>query len=281
VIGRSRALFAVVLLALGCDDPRLAELEAEVRALEEKRVPLESVERARAEGEAGEAERVAQTGALRAAEAAEREATARVEALERALAEANAAITAEVAERDARIAATGALRERIAARGQDLDARRRAIGERRVALRRACLRVVEVAGQLRADDPAWATERRIAVLEELVRQAAAEHPRDREIGAIAAEIRSSGGADGVGESGSTSGARDADAIGRAKARAERLRARLVRAYSPGAADATDTADAAGANRATDAGVACPEVAGAPEVVPPSVGGQAEGSAPGR
>jgi len=207
---------ALLGLLLGCDDGRLAELEAEVEALEEKRVPVESVEKAKAEAAQAEAELTALARTRDLAEARERDNGVHADTLAKMLEAEQDRMLADAAERDALLSGTTALRERLEARRRMLSERRGALDAHRSDLRRACERVVEVASQIRATDPEWATARRIAVLDELLRQVAEQEPGDREIRSIS--MAPAGG----------------DRIREARARAERLRARLVALYAPGA-----------------------------------------------
>lgn len=143
-------------------------------------------------------------------------AAARVESLAEMLEAEQARVLVDEAERDALRSDTHAVRERLEARRGTLAERRAEIEAHRGEMRRACERVVEIASQIREKDPAWATARRIEVLDELVRHVAELTPRDLVIRSIAAAP--AGG----------------DPIRGARERAERLRARLVERYAPGA-----------------------------------------------
>lgn len=218
---RSAVSLALAVLVLACDDGRLSELEDEVRTLEENRVPIESVEKARAEAEQSEAERRKLEQVFAEAEGREDEVAARLESLKAALASEQAGAARDRAELDAQRARVHALRLELESQRGLLVQRRAAVDLRLDEVRRTCEHIVEVADQIRDSDPAWATARRITVLEELLRKVADQNPDDEVLRAIA---------QGSDEESSTSpGGRIHDV----RTRAEQVRARLVAVYGTG------------------------------------------------
>ena len=165
------ALTALLLLAAGCPNEKADALRAEIAKLKEERVEVATIEEAKREAADAEAALAATLTTLEDAhtEFADRE-------LERD--QANAAIEAEAA-RNARLRAEiDSVAQRAqdrAAFGQELDAQIAAIRERASWVRD---QAAVLARELRPEDPAWASKRRLDSLADFSARVAKEYPDD-------------------------------------------------------------------------------------------------------
>jgi chromosome segregation ATPase len=171
------ALTALLLLAAGCPNEKADALRAEIAKLTEERVEASTIEKAKQEAAEAEAALAATLTQLEDAntEFAKREA-------ERD--QTRAAIDAEIA-RNARLrgeidAVAGRAQDR-AAYGQELDAQIAAVRERATWVRD---QAAVLARELRPDDVAWASKRRLDSLAEFSERVAKEYADDP----VAAEV---------------------------------------------------------------------------------------------
>jgi septal ring factor EnvC (AmiA/AmiB activator) len=169
----SVVLFSLVAagLALGCGPDRAAELHQEIAKLEQERVPVDALEKAKQEADAAErdlAARAEEQGEARA-ELSKLEAEARrtAEAFDREVAR-NAELRSKIDDASQRTAAARKRDEELVAE----VARER---ERAGYLRD---RAETLARQMRPDDPGWANARRVGNLSQLLAEAARTYPDD-------------------------------------------------------------------------------------------------------
>ena len=172
------ALTALLLLAAGCPNEKADTLRAEIAKLKEERV--ETIDRSRRrQQEAAEAE-AALAATLTELEDANTEFAKR----EAERDQTRAAIDAEIA-RNARlrgeIDAVARRAQERAARGQELDAQIAAVRERATWVRD---QAAVLARELRPDDVAWASKRRLDSLAEFSERVAKEYADDP----VAAEV---------------------------------------------------------------------------------------------
>lgn len=168
----------------GCGpDPRVAPLQAEIAALEGERVEPNAVERAKADADAASAD-------MEQARAKRDALGEHLGALRQEIASLEAAISRESRSTVAEYAAATALEEQLrnaATRGRALDERIAEI-RARAELRRD--QVALLAKEIRPNDPAWAIERRVRTLDELLAKLLEEYPDDRVLADVAAKRQS-------------------------------------------------------------------------------------------
>jgi chromosome segregation ATPase len=178
------ALVALLLLAAGCPNEKADALRAEIAKLKDERVESSAVEKAKQE--AAEAE-----SALAALATQVEDARTELAKREAERDQTKAAIDAELA-RNARlrgeIDAVARRAQERAARGQELDAQIAAVRERATWVRD---QAAVLARELRPDDAAWASKRRLDSLAEFSERVAKEYADDPVAAAIAEQpIRS-------------------------------------------------------------------------------------------
>ena len=171
------ALTALLLLAAGCPNEKADALRAEIAKLKEERVETTAIEKAKQEAKESEA-------ALAATLTQLEDANTEVGKRETERDQTRAAIDAETA-RNARlrgeIDAVAARAQERAARGQELDAQIAAVRERATWVRD---QAAVLARELRPDDVAWASKRRLDSLAEFSERVAKEYADDP----VAAEV---------------------------------------------------------------------------------------------
>lgn len=203
------SLCALALVACGAD--RLAELDVEMKKLEKERVPFDALEKARAEADDAEASLAALRDSLAASERLEAQSASRRDALHQDLARERAELEADGPRiEEARQAIAHALDEtkRLDAEVASVREGARLVRDQAAALER----------QLRPGDAAWATERRLTVLDEFLKNVAGAYPDDPIAKSLAREKVAEGG--------------DVEARAAAgRARAARLRDRFTRVYA--------------------------------------------------
>ena len=176
-----RTRLACVLLAaalLGCKNERADALRAELAKLRDERVETVAIEKARAEADA-------EANALTAAKAelaAQRADLAKREAERDRTRAAIDAASQRVARLQGEIAAVGARAIAAAQQGQQLDAE---LARVRTRASWARDQAAVLAREIRAEDPAWATSRRLAALADFAARLAQEYPGDTEVLAVA------------------------------------------------------------------------------------------------
>ncbi len=175
-----RLAFAAALLAAAtaCTNERAESLRAEIEKAKKERVEVAVVEKAQQETAQIEAALAASRGALE-------QARADVAKLESDRDQARAALAAEVTRNQRLQAEIGEVAQRAqerAARGQELEAK-----IARAQARASWVRdqAAVLAREIRPDDPAWATARRIDTLGEFVARVAQEYPDDPVLAVLA------------------------------------------------------------------------------------------------
>ncbi len=167
-----------------CTNERAESLRAELAKLKEERVETTSVDKAREEADAEQAALTARRGDLDAARAELANAEAERDAARKAI-DAETARNAALQAQNADVEHTA---QAAAARGQQLDTD---LGRERTRAAAARDQAAVLAREIRPEDPAWATSRRLAALAEFSERLAKEYPGDPEIAALArAPIRS-------------------------------------------------------------------------------------------
>jgi uncharacterized protein (DUF3084 family) len=176
---RRLALAAILLAAsTACTNERAESLRAEIEKAKKERVEVAVVEKAKqetAEAEAG----------LAASRTAFEQVRADAAKLEADRDHAREALAAEVARNQKLQAEIGDVAQRAqerAARGQELDAKIARIQARASSVRD---QAAVFAREIRAEDPGWATARRIDALDEFVARVAQEYPDDPAIAELA------------------------------------------------------------------------------------------------
>lgn len=159
------------MVLIGCGPDPVAEVEAEIAALEEKRVAVTDVDKAREEADA--AERAVAVLLEQVVEAEQRELSeaARRDALARAVESEQARLQQSTPDIDA-------LREETAAATRKASQLVVEIAAAREAARRVRDQAAALERQLQPGDPPWATERRLQVLQDLISQARARYASD-------------------------------------------------------------------------------------------------------
>ena len=211
-LARSAAALAISFAA--CDSERLDSLQAELEKLSQERVETSAVENARKDADEAERELTGLREQLESARHRQGDVDARRQQLEQSIArEGNAALS---------------VRDEIVAVQQETadEVRRAADLQQEIDQAREHARFVRdqarvLAREIRADDPDWATARRVRSANEFVAQAAREYPDDPVLAALAAQpVKVPQG--------------DAAAIARAAAataqRAARVQSRIARIY---------------------------------------------------
>jgi chromosome segregation ATPase len=165
------ALIALLLLAAGCPNEKADALRAEIAKLKDERVETSAIEKAKQETKEAEAQLAATLTQLEDAntEFAKREA-------ERD--QTRAAIDAELARNErlrGEIDAVARRAQERAARGQELDAQIAAVRDRATWVRD---QAAVLARELRAEDVAWASKRRLDSLAEFSERVAKEYADD-------------------------------------------------------------------------------------------------------
>lgn len=174
---------ALGLALVACGEDRAAALRAEIQRLEAERIEAPAVRKARAEAEEAQLE----TERLRATLADTRAASG-------AVAKASSVLTRAAASEQA---AAARLREEAAAVLEDaqreldalpaLEARIAEVQARAEIVRRQADLLLQ---EIRPDDPAWATERRLRTLTEFAERVARENPQDPALVSVAERLRS-------------------------------------------------------------------------------------------
>jgi colicin import membrane protein len=171
------ALTAVLLLAAGCPNEKADALRAEIAKLKEERVEASVIEKAKQDA----ADAAAALAAARTALEDARSELAKREAEREQTRAAIDAETARGAQLRAEIDAVAARAQQRVARGQELDAEIASVRERASWVRD---QADVLARELRPDDVAWASKRRLDSLAEFSERVAKEYADD----AVAAEI---------------------------------------------------------------------------------------------
>ena len=169
---KRRALaLGLALFALACTNERAESLRAEIEKAKKERVEVTVVEKAKQESAEAEAALAASRTALEQARADEAK-------LETERDGQRGALAAEVARNERLRAEIEAIAQRAqaqAARGQDLDAEIAKVKARASWVRD---QADVLAREIRPEDPAWATARRLEALREFVAGVASEYPDD-------------------------------------------------------------------------------------------------------
>jgi DNA repair exonuclease SbcCD ATPase subunit len=176
-----RALLASVLLVpalAACRNERAESLQAELAKLKDERVETASIDKARQEADAEQAALTARKSDLEAARAELASAEAERDAARKAI-DAESARNAALQAQNAEIV-HGA--QAAAARGQELDTDLGRVRARAAAVRD---QAAVLAREIRPEDPAWATSRRLAALAEFSERLAKEYPGDPDVVALA------------------------------------------------------------------------------------------------
>lgn len=159
------------MIFVGCGADPVAEIEAEIAALDEKRVAVADVEKAREEADATERAVALKLEQVVEAEQREKDVLARRDALARAVEEEEARLQGSVPNTDALRAMTDDATKKASQLVAEIAAAREAA--RRVRDQAAALE-----RQFQPGDAQWATERRLQVLHDLIAQARTRYSKD-------------------------------------------------------------------------------------------------------